>query len=484
MLLAPTSESKESQSACRFAEAQRATQPPRAPERQQRFAKLQQAVGNQAILRMLSRSDRPVLRRECACGGSGGECAACKEKEKQGPLQRQSAGTTGAAGVPPVVHEVLRSAGQPLDARARAFFEPRFGHDLGSVRVHADARSAESASSVNANAYTVGSDVVFAKGQYAPHTAAGRRLLAHELTHVLQQRQTVQASAAVPTVAMPDTPLEHEADRVAELVMAPDARVSHTISAAGHSVQRACLGAIGHPSGCAGVEGDVLGDHFLFKVGCDDFRKPPDHTTDEEARLRLFAETVSSGDSLEIHGFSSEEGNPAFNDDLSCARALKAQFILNTEFVTAGKSVSSTLLKHGATAGNREERRSVYIDWHAAAPTPAHTPGPAAPAPSGPACVPRTGITEYGCYCGAGSSCPAGLTCPPMDALDACCQAHDACYGACPGCTIGDSMNPLSGNFAAARACDMALCACAAGLTLTGRADTYRNRMLTVFQCP
>lgn len=51
---------------------------------------------------------------------------------------------------------------------------------------------------------------------------------------------------------------------------------------------------------------------------------------------------------------------------------------------------------------------------------------------AGPACVPRTGMTEYGCYCGAGSSCSSGLTCPPLDPLDACCQAHDACYDACP----------------------------------------------------
>jgi hypothetical protein len=80
------------------------------------------------------------------------------------------------------------SPGQPLDTATRAAMEPRFGHDFSKVRVHADAQAEESAQAVNALAYTVGHDVVFAKGQYAPGTAATNRLLAHELTHTLQQR--------------------------------------------------------------------------------------------------------------------------------------------------------------------------------------------------------------------------------------------------------------------------------------------------------
>ena len=86
------------------------------------------------------------------------------------------------------MREALRSPGQPLDRHSRAFFEPRFGSDLSQVRVHADARAAESAHAVTARAYTVGQRVVFGRGQYAPQTADGRRLLAHELAHTLQQR--------------------------------------------------------------------------------------------------------------------------------------------------------------------------------------------------------------------------------------------------------------------------------------------------------
>jgi hypothetical protein len=102
-------------------------------------------------------------------------------------LQRRAAGQVGPTNVPPIVHEVLGSPGQPLDAATRAFMEPRFGRDFSSVRVHNDATAAESARAVNALAYTVGRDVVFGMGQYTPSTMRGRNLIAHELIHVTQQ---------------------------------------------------------------------------------------------------------------------------------------------------------------------------------------------------------------------------------------------------------------------------------------------------------
>jgi hypothetical protein len=89
--------------------------------------------------------------------------------------------------VPSAVHDTLRSPGQPLDSATRGFFEPRFGRDLSDVRVHVGGQPAQSAQSVGALAYTVGRNVVFGAGQYAPHSDTGRRLLAHELTHVVQQ---------------------------------------------------------------------------------------------------------------------------------------------------------------------------------------------------------------------------------------------------------------------------------------------------------
>src|SRR5215207_8793318 len=124
-------------------------------------------------------------------------------------LQRAAIGPSPVSTIPPIVHEVLRVPGQPLDAGTRAFMEPRFGHDFSRVRVHTDAWAAESARAVDALAYTVGRDVVFGAGQHAPGTVAGTRLLAHELTHVVQQgeghaglqRQVVAAPATSPGVA-------------------------------------------------------------------------------------------------------------------------------------------------------------------------------------------------------------------------------------------------------------------------------------------
>lgn len=99
----------------------------------------------------------------------------------------QSTVSRGGRGVPLVVHEILRSPGQPLDASARDFFEPRFGHDFSRVRLHGDERAAASARSVNARAYTVGHDVVLDARRFPPMTLPGQRLLAHELAHVVQQ---------------------------------------------------------------------------------------------------------------------------------------------------------------------------------------------------------------------------------------------------------------------------------------------------------
>ncbi len=93
---------------------------------------------------------------------------------------------------PSSVDRVLSESGSPLDSALRQDMEQRFGHDFSKIRVHADALAQRSARDVNANAYAAGSHVVFAAGQYAPETREGRRLLAHELAHVVQQSGTSQ----------------------------------------------------------------------------------------------------------------------------------------------------------------------------------------------------------------------------------------------------------------------------------------------------
>jgi thiol-disulfide isomerase/thioredoxin len=151
-----------------------------------RFATAQSIYGNQAVLRMLSSAPGPALHRKCACDGSG-DCSACAEKKAEGLLQRRTGNRAETNGIPPIVGEVLQSPGSPLEAGTRSFMESRFGHDFSDVRIHTGARASESARAVNALAYTVGNQVVFAGGQYAPQSPEGLRLLAHELTHTIQQ---------------------------------------------------------------------------------------------------------------------------------------------------------------------------------------------------------------------------------------------------------------------------------------------------------
>jgi len=111
----------------------------------------------------------------------------CEECQKhQATISRRACSPAAPAHIPRAVSNVLRSPGHPLDSSTRAFFEPRFGRDLGSVRIHTGTEAAASARSIQAHAYTAGSDIVFASGQYAPETEQGRRLLAHELTHTIQ----------------------------------------------------------------------------------------------------------------------------------------------------------------------------------------------------------------------------------------------------------------------------------------------------------
>jgi|GEM_PF-5867408 len=145
-----------------------------------------------------------------------------KEEEEEEILQREeSSGCTGTkadslSDVPPIVHEVLQSPGQPLDPATCAFFEPRFGHDFSRVRVHTDTHAAASARAVNALAYTIGKDVVFSAGQYEPRMSQRPRLLAHELTHVVQQTSGQAARQHKRAGNVSSAILEHAANRAAK----------------------------------------------------------------------------------------------------------------------------------------------------------------------------------------------------------------------------------------------------------------------------
>jgi hypothetical protein len=126
-----------------------------------------------------SRSSAPVLQRKCT---------SCEEEEDETRLiQREASSASPVTAIPAIVGRVLESPGRPLDTAARSFMEPRFRRDFSGVRVHDDAEAVTSARSINAKAYAVGNDLVFASRNYSPDTSEGKWILAHELAHVIQQ---------------------------------------------------------------------------------------------------------------------------------------------------------------------------------------------------------------------------------------------------------------------------------------------------------
>jgi uncharacterized protein DUF4157 len=165
------------------------------------------------------------LQRKCDCGNhtiGGAECDSCKKEKGAGSghtLQRAAYGSASGDEVPPIVHEVLNSPGQPLDAATRAFFEPRFGHDFSHVRVHGDAHAADSVRAVNALAYTVGQNIVFGPGLFHTRSVAGRQLLAHELAHTIQQRTTASPLPASLEMTAPQDTTEQYAEAAASAAM-------------------------------------------------------------------------------------------------------------------------------------------------------------------------------------------------------------------------------------------------------------------------
>ena len=208
-----------------------------ASDRAHQILHLERTIGNQAVLRLLQNfgqipvpaqapliiqpklavnargdvyeqeADRisdqvmrmPLRQHACSCDGVCPHCQAksshsgatqlsqpAQQDQHLQPKQLDPSSSRPPA-APRIVREVLASPGQPLDASARAFFEPRFGHDFSDVRIHVGTAAEQSARGLNAYAYTAGRNIVFGAGQFAPDTTVGRRLIAHELTHVLQQ---------------------------------------------------------------------------------------------------------------------------------------------------------------------------------------------------------------------------------------------------------------------------------------------------------
>lgn len=138
-----------------------------------------------------------------------------------GLLQRRAEGAFAPSAVPDIVHEVLGTSGEPLDRSTLELMHERAGYDFSRVRVHTGDKAAESAEAVNAQAYTVGSHVVFGNGRYAPGTADGQKLMAHELTHVQQQGTVSDTAPRDLRVNPADDATEIEANAASESILAP-----------------------------------------------------------------------------------------------------------------------------------------------------------------------------------------------------------------------------------------------------------------------
>ena len=288
------------------------------------------------------------VQRACACGGTSNDF-----ERKTNVVQRVTStpAATGVATAPPIVHDVLRSPGQPLDQATRAFMEPRLGADFGDVRVHNDSRAAESARAVNALAYTVGNDVVFSAGPSTPWSQSGGRLLAHELTHVLQQR--TRGDHGEPATMGASGPSD------------------------GQTLQRACYPkGIGHPACPASDPKHEFIDGLLFEfnINCDDF------AGGAAEQLSGLAKALRPESKIAIHGYASTDGPKDFNENLACARALKAQSVLEAAGIP--ESNVTEVVSHGPTPGPAEKRRSVTLVLKTPTPTPKNETGEPREAPS------------------------------------------------------------------------------------------------------
>jgi uncharacterized protein DUF4157 len=165
-----------------------------------------------------------VMHLQRAAGNADTASLIAQREEEESPVK----GVVGSGG------------GTPLDDETRGLMESRMGADFGDVRVHTDGAASDSAKSVNAQAYTVGTDVVFQSGKYAPETDEGRKMLAHELTHVVQQRSGPVAGTPAGggiSLSHPSDPYEQAAERTSQQVMSSDAAPPSVPSAA-PSVQR------------------------------------------------------------------------------------------------------------------------------------------------------------------------------------------------------------------------------------------------------
>jgi outer membrane protein OmpA-like peptidoglycan-associated protein len=252
---------------------------------------------------------------------------------------------------PDSVMAALLKPGHPLDSASRHFFEAGFRRDFAEVRLHTDAGAAQSARDIRAHAYTVGSDVVFARGRYAPETRAGRLLLAHELTHVLQQRQAPATGWRVQR-APEDVPLEVSGETT--MTRAEERSLS-----------------LSSPGGITGNAGEGRMSLYNFAIDHAELKETHDQAIAELVDLLALAPPGMVRISLRGHADAS--GEPWVNDPLSKRRANAVRKAIEKKGYRVDEvtwSGEDEPLQDNATLQGRTLNRRVDILLKAATPVP------------------------------------------------------------------------------------------------------------------
>jgi hypothetical protein len=304
------------------------------------------------------------------------------------------------------------AAGRPLDTDTRTAMEARFGHDFGRIRVHSDTSADESARALGARAYTVGDHIVFAAGEYTPSTAGGSRLLAHELTHVVQERSISEGSPSRdrPLLSHVDDIAEREAEAVASadpresvaVTQEPSAVVhggwlGATLGALAGAVVGGLIGLVAGPVGAivggviGGLVGGIVGGvatrdrpgfrtvrtaYGTFLVYPDNFVGPlpvPDRTSAEGwpvreavfARIQEVIDAISGGTSTIVI-----DGTDAFRTSVLTDLAWLMTVDVGRELIAAITATGKTLTIESTAGGNATSYDPDADSWENADGTP------------------------------------------------------------------------------------------------------------------
>ncbi len=251
------------------------------------------------------------------------KCDACEEEEDddESPKLQRKEGNVSARPPPPddgespgdsfsLVKNVMSSRGDPLDQQSRSFFEPRFGMDLGHVRIHADTRAAQSARAIDARAYTLGSDIVFGSGEYNPGYDRGRQLLAHELVHVAQSNRCSPQINRSTIYRQLDGDADGIGESEAPLTRAEEITLSRT-----------------SPGLIAGERSPLT--LSLYNFGIDVSQPKPEHRAALTELGRFLGRRATVQVSVRSIGFADSSGQATYNMGLSRRRANAVKGILD-----------------------------------------------------------------------------------------------------------------------------------------------------------